>query len=134
MTSKKISIANKKINSCKEHGFFTEAVISVYHANSYLLTDIGKIILHEQKTDSKKPKAILKAIIAAAQTDEQIKQLAGKKNLKLLKPWFEKMSDFFDKLKVQLPRNTKQLLEEGEHVLNILNLTHQRILGNQKRI
>jgi hypothetical protein len=132
MTTKKVLNTLQLVKQCKEQECFMEALIIAYQSCTLLLKDIGKKVVTETGDPIKKPKAILKVILQMADTDERLKKLLGKKSLKTLKPWYEKMDVFFDTIKQQNPRNTKTLLEEAEYALNILHITHQRVLGNMK--
>lgn len=132
MTSKKVLFTIKKIEKSKADASFIEALLQVYYANISLLVSIVNHCDPKQDVLNKKPKTVLKEFLKIYLIDENIKRIIAKKNIKHLKDWFKKMETFFDKIKIQQPKNTKQLLQEAEYLLNILNISNQKIIGNKE--
>jgi hypothetical protein len=132
MTNKKVLLTIKKIEKSKTEGLFIEALLKVYYANVSLLVSIVNHCDPMQDVLNKKPKAVLKEFLKIYLVDETIKGIIAKKSVKHLKDWFKKMETFFDKIRIQQPKNTKQLLQEAEYLLNILNISNQKIIGNKE--
>lgn len=132
MTEKKISYALNRIKSCKENGFVLEALLKSYHLNldiiKYILSDAVKGYTFKDK----KIKAIVNEFMEEISVNPKLKSILNKKNLKIVKPWLQKMDDFFKALKIGQPSNTKTLLAETEKIFGILNISLSKLFIKAK--
>ena len=132
MTEKKITYALNRIKSSKEKGFLLEALLKTYHLN----IDIIKHILLSANKDysfkDKKIKLIVNEFLEEISINPALKSILNKKNLKVVKPWLNKMDDYFKALKLQAPSNTKALLAETEKIFGILNISATKLFVKNK--
>lgn len=132
MTQKKITYALNRIKSAKENGFLFEALLKTYHLN---IDIIKHILLNANKDYSfkdKKIKLIVNEFLEEISINPNLKSILNKKNLKTVKPWLNKMDDFFKLLKLQSPSNTKSLLIETEKIFGILNISATKLFVKNK--
>jgi hypothetical protein len=132
MTQRKITYALNRINTCKENGFVMEALLKNYHLN----LDIIKHILSRYSTnysfEGKKIKNIVTDFLEEISVNAELRSILNKKNLKVVKPWLQKMDLFFKTLKLKSPANTKALLAETEKIFSILNISISKLFSQQK--
>ncbi len=127
MTKTKITLALKKIEATKQYRCFNEALITHYHLNIEVLKFISLKLNPDKTTKNIKPKDILNDLISIINNEAASKSIISKKNLKILKPWLNKMEVFFKTLKIKNPLNTKSLLVESEKIFAILNISLAKI-------
>lgn len=128
MTERKILSAFKKIQQCKEQTYNLEALLRMYHLNIEIIRFLNLKFSSSETRKEIKIKKELQLLIEEVQSRANIKSIINKKNLKLLKPWLDKMDVFFKTLKSTNPSNTKNLLQEGEHLFGILKISATKIL------
>lgn len=127
MTQRKVLFALKKINSSKQQGNFTEALIKNYHLNLHLVKYIFSNCCASKTTFNKKLSILLNELLYEIENHPNIKCVISKKSIKQILPWALKMELFFKLLKIKEPANTKLLLTESESVLAILSISSAKI-------
>lgn len=131
MTEKKIKLILKDIEECKKDGHHLEALLINYHLNLDILKLIASKVCAQKPEEGSKAKHILECIIEGINSESRLKTTINKKNLKMLKPWLAKMDLFFKSLKLKRPTNSQTLLNEGEKIFAVLNLSATKIfVGN----
>ena len=130
MTPRKITFALNKINTSKQQGNFTEALIKNYHLNLSLVKYLFSKCSDTKSAENKKLKILLEELIEELDTKPHCKRIITKTSLKQILPWALKMEVFFKTLKIKEPNNTKLLLNESEHILAILNISAAKISLN----
>lgn len=132
MTERKITYAWNRINTCKQNGFLTEALLKNYHLN----LDIIRYILVTYATDysvkDKKIKVIVDDFTEEIGVNPKLKSIINKKNLKVVKPWLAKMDAYFKALKNTSPYNTKSLQQETEKIFALLNISVNKLFTSAR--
>jgi len=132
MTERKIVYALNRIRSCKESGFVMEALLKNYHLNIDLIKYILKTFHVNYSGEGKKIKAVINDFLEEISVNPKLKSVLNKKNLKVVKPWLQKMDLFFKTLKIRQPTNTKALLIEAEKISSILNISAAKLFSQSK--
>jgi len=132
MTERKIVYALSRIKSCKEQGFYLEALIKNYHLNVDLIRFMLSNAISKYSTKDKKIKVIVQEFLKEIETNEKLKAILNKKNLKAVKPWLDNMDAFFKALKLQYPANLKTLQSDTEKVFGILNISANKLFVKNK--
>lgn len=132
MTERKILLAFKKIQQCKEQAYYLEALLRIYHLNIEIIRFMNSTFSASALGKEIKVKHELQQLIEEVQARANLKSIVSKKNLKLLKPWLASMEVFFKTLKSQNPSNTKILLQQGEQLFGILKISASKILISLK--
>lgn len=132
MTERKIVYALGRIKSCKEQGFFLEALIKSYHLNVDLIKFMLSSAVPSYSTKDKKIKMIVQEFLKEIETNAKLKSILNKKNLKTVKPWLDNMDAFFKALKLQYPANVKALQSDTEKVFGILNISANKLFAKNK--
>ncbi len=132
MTKSQIIYTLKKIEKAKVAGYFIEALFMKYHLNIGVLKYISSRIDPSNNVTNKKPKEVLGDLISAVNSRPTSKTIVNKKNLKILKPWLNKMDEYLKILKVKSPTTTKNLLLESEKIFTILNISLTKIFIGAK--
>jgi hypothetical protein len=130
MTQRKITFALKKINSSKQQGNYTEALIKNYHLNLNLIKYIFNNCSATKSTQNKKFRVLVEELIDELNANPHYKSIISKTSLKQILPWALKMEVFFKTLKLKQPSNTKILLHDSEHILAILTISVAKISLN----
>ena len=128
MTQRKITATLKKINLTFQNGNSLEALILNYHLN---ITLIKLICLSSELTGfnkDKKIKKILSELSRELRTNQKLKGIISKTNLKMVKVWLGKMDDFFKLLKHNYPSNVKMLFQETQKITGVLNISTHKIV------
>lgn len=128
MTSKKISAALQKISNSRKSGFQTEALIRTYHLNLDLIRFLLSKTAREENLSAKKGKELIQELLNGVEQHPPLKALITKKSIKSLKPWIGKMDAFFKTLKTKSPQGIPSLLNEGEKILALLNISANKLL------
>ncbi len=128
MTQRKISFALKKINESKQQQNFTEALVRNYHLNLELLKYIFSYCCATKSEHNKKISILISQLVNELDVKPQFKGVITKKSLKTIMPWALKMEAYYKFLKHKQPSNTKLLLNDGEHILAILNISANKII------
>lgn len=132
MTERKITYALKKISTCKHDGYLCEALLNSYHLNVELIRYMLSSTDSSYSSKDKKIKAIVHEFLEQIANNPGLKAIINKKNLKIVKPWLNKMDAFFKKLKLEPPSNVKELLLETEKIFGILNISVVKLLVKNK--
>ena len=128
MTQRKITFALKKINTSKQQQNYTEALVRNYHLNLDLLKYIFSNCCATKTEHNKKASVLISELLRELDKNSHRRSLISKKSLKEIMPWALKMEAFFKFLKHKQPSNTKLLLNEGEKILAILNISANKII------
>src|SRR6185312_9215812 len=99
MTEKKIAYALNRIKASKENGYAMEALIKSYHLNLDVIKYILSNTIKDYSAKDKKIKVIVQEFMKETSMNIKLKSILNKKNLKIVKPWLDKMDDFFKALK-----------------------------------
>lgn len=132
MTERKIVYALNRIKSCKEQGFYLEALIKNYHLNVDLIKFMLSNAVPKYSAKDKKIKVIVQEFLKEIETNAKLKAILNKKNLKTVKPWLDNMDAFFKALKLQYPANVKTLQSDTEKVFGILNISANKLFVKNK--
>jgi hypothetical protein len=130
MTQRKTTSALKKIESNFNNGFVLEALLENYHLNVNLL----KLICTKFEItgcDDKKIKSIVTEISNEIDSNQDLKTVISKKNLKIVKVWVAKMDVFFKALKHKNPSNCKTLFHETQKITGVLNISAHKIFASK---
>ena len=129
MTQRKITFALKKINTSKQQCNYTEALVCNYHLNLDLLKYIFSHCSTTKSEQNKKASVLVEELLNELDKNPQCKGIISKKSLKEILPWAIKMDAYYKFIKHKQPSNTKLLLNDGEHILGILNISANKILS-----
>jgi len=129
MTQRKITFALKKINTSKQQCNYTEALVRNYHLNLDLLKYIFSHCSTTKSEQNKKASVLVEELLNELDKNPQCKGIISKKSLKEILPWAIKMDAYYKFIKHKQPSNTKLLLNDGEHILGILNISANKILS-----
>lgn len=132
MTEKKITYALNKIKAAKEKGYLMEALLRTYHLNADIIRYILDTCSEDYLTKDKKVKAIFNKFLEEISVNQKLKAILAKKNLKTLKPWLGKMDVFFKTLKMRQPANMKDLQQEAEKIMGMLNISVSKMFAHNK--
>ena len=121
-----------RIKACKEQGFMLEALIKTYHLNVELIKYILSTCSEDYLTKDKKIKAVFHKFQEEVLVNPKLRATLSKKNLKILKPWFDKIDVFFKALKMRQPANTKALQLESEKIMALLNISASKLFAQNK--
>lgn len=132
MTEKKVAYALNKIKACKEKGFMMEALLRTYHLNVELIKYILSACSDDYLVKDKKAKAVFHRFLEEVPVNPKLKAVLNKKNVKVMKPWLDKMDVFFKTLKLKQPLNVKILLAEAEKIMAILNISAAKLFVQAK--
>ncbi|MES2680042.1 MAG: hypothetical protein V4635_09165 [Bacteroidota bacterium] len=121
-----------RIKTCKENGFVMEALLKNYHLNLDIIKHILGTYSLDYSVEGKKIKTIINDFLEEISVNPQLKSILNKKNLKVVKPWLEKMDLFFKTLKLKPPANTNALLAETEKIFSILNISISKLFSQHK--
>ncbi|HOZ86641.1 MAG TPA: hypothetical protein PL029_02735 [Bacteroidia bacterium] len=132
MTERKITYALNRIKTCKENGFVTEALLKNYHLNLDIIKHILSTYSADYSFEGKKIKNIVNDFLEEISVNPQLRSILNKKNLKVVKPWLQKMDQFFKTLKIKSPANTNALLTETEKIFSILNISISKLFSQHK--
>lgn len=127
MTQRKITTALKKIDLTFQNGNSIEALILNYHLN---ITLIKLICSNSELTGFNKDKKIKKILTELSKelcTNQKLKGIISKTNLKMVKVWLNKMDVFFKLLKHNYPSNSKVLFQETQKITGVLNISAHKI-------
>ncbi|MBA3662833.1 MAG: hypothetical protein H0W61_01305 [Bacteroidetes bacterium] len=127
MTERKILFALKKSRQCAGKGYYMESLLKLYHLNTGILRFVSDK-LHVANDASMKPGELVEKLLIEIEKRPDIKSVIAKKNLKSVRPWFEKMDAFFKTIKRKEPSNTKTLQAESEQVLAVLKMAATKLL------
>lgn len=130
MTERKFQYTIKKIGTCREQGYYTEALIRNYHLNLDVIRYILSTCVAEYSVKDKKIKTIVNDFISETMVNAELNSILNKKNLKIVKPWLEKMEVFFKTIKHKLPANTRLLQQETEKITGLLNISLIKLLNH----
>lgn len=128
MTSKKISAALLKIKTCRKNGFHTEALLRTYHLNLELIRYLLAKTTQGENLADKKGKELVRELLESIDKHPSLKTLITKKSVKTLRPWLDKMDDFFKSLKSRPPHSLSNLQAETEKILALLNISLKKLL------
>src|SRR6185436_10121375 len=103
MTIRKIQYAWNKIDACKSHGYYMEALLRNYHLNLDIIRHILSTQAEDYLVKGKKIKTIVGDFLLEIERNTQLKSILNKRNLKTVKPWLDKMDAFFKTLKQGQP-------------------------------
>jgi hypothetical protein len=132
MTERKITYALKKIASCKEQGYYLEALLKSYHLNVSLIKYMLASSDSGFSPKGKKIKTIVSQFVKEVTVNPALKSIITKRTLKIVRPWLVKMDDFFKKLKIAQPSHLSELLEETEKIFGVLNISANKLLIKSK--
>ena len=132
MTNRKILLALKKIEVSYAHGYVIEALIANYHLNLNLLRFICSVSETIMFKEEKKVKNLIIQLSAEIDSNQKLKTIISKKNLKFFKVWLSKTEVYFKTLKYKLPANTKSLFLETQKITGILNISVNKIIATNK--
>lgn len=132
MTERKITYALNRIKTCKEQGFLLEALLKNYHLNLAIIKYILSVNSEVYSPKGEKIKTVFHKFIDEISVNPKLRSILNKKNLKMLKPWLDKMEQFFKLLKNQQPANVKALLSETEQIFGILNISAFKLFGQHR--
>jgi hypothetical protein len=132
MTEKKVTYALNKIKSCKEKGFMMEALLRTYHLNVELIKYILSACSDDYLVKDKKVKAVFHKFMEEVSVNPKLKAVLNKRNVKVMKPWLEKMDLFFKVLKMKQPLHVKILQSEAEKIMAILNISAAKLFVQAK--
>jgi hypothetical protein len=132
MTNRKIVLALKKIEVSYADGYVIEALIANYHLNLNLLRFICSVSEGINPKEEKKIKNIVTQLAKEIDTNQKLKTVISKKNLKFFKVWLSKTEVYFKTLKYKLPVNTKSLFLETQKITGILNISVNKIIAANK--
>jgi hypothetical protein len=132
MTERKITYALKKIASCKEQGYYLEALLKSYHLNVSLIKYMLASSDSGFSPKGNKIKTIVSQFVKEVTVNPALKSIITKRTLKIVRPWLVKMDDFFKKLKIAQPSHLSELLEETEKIFGILNISANKLLIKSK--
>lgn len=130
MTQRKITLALKKINTSKQQGHYTEALIKNYHLNLSIVKYLFSKCSETKSAERKKLRILIEELIEELDANPKCKRIISKNSLKQILPWALKMEVFFKSLKIKEPTNTRLLLNESEQILAILNISAAKISLN----
>lgn len=129
MTQRKITFALKKINASKLQNNYTEALVRNYHLNLDLIKYIFAHCSSTKSEQNKKVSVLVSELLNELGKNPRCRSIISKKSLKEILPWALKMDAFYKFIKHKQPNNTKLLLNEGEQILAILNISANKILA-----
>ncbi len=109
-----------------------EALLKNYHLNLDIIKHILGTYSLDYSVEGKKIKTIINDFLEEISVNPQLKSILNKKNLKVVKPWLEKMDLFFKTLKLKPPANTNALLAETEKIFSILNISISKLFSQHK--
>ena len=132
MTNRKILLALKKIEVSYADGYVIEALIANYHLNLNLLRFICSVSETIMFKEEKKVKNLIIQLSAEIDSNQKLKTIISKKNLKIFKVWLSKTEVYFKTLKYKLPANTKSLFLETQKITGILNISVNKIIATNK--
>ena len=127
MTERKIVYALNRINSCKEKGFLLEALLKNYHLNLNIIRYILGTCSESYSPRGKKIKEVFHQFLEETSTNPKLRSVLNKRNLKIVKPWLQKMDLFFKTLKMQQPSNVRILQQETEKITGLLNISFVKL-------
>lgn len=130
MTEKKIRLVLKNIADCKNEGHYMEALLLNYHLNIDILKFLAARLCKSKPEEDIKAKKLLELVVKELESDSRLKSTINKRNIKTLKPWLSKMDEYLKSLRIKKPSNTSGLLNEGEKIFGILNISVTKILLN----
>lgn len=128
MTDRKVTYSLNKIKTCKEHGDHFEALIRTYHLNLDLIRYLLKHMSPRFSFEDKKMKELVNELLKQIDQKPTLKTLIHKRSIKTLKPWLEKMDQFFKGLKLSMPANLNSLQDESEKIFGVLKISANKIL------
>lgn len=123
MTERKIAYAFSRIKASKENGFILEALLKNYHLNIDIIRYLLSSSVKDYPVKDKKIKSVVQDFMEEIPANAKLKTIINKRNLKVVKPWLQKMEAFFKALKSGQPANTKALQAETEKIFGILNIS-----------
>jgi hypothetical protein len=132
MTERKITYAWNRINACKQNGFLTEALLKNYHLNLDIIRYILATYSLDYSVKDKKIKVIVDDFTEEINVNPKLKSILNKKNLKIVKPWLNKMDAYFKALKYANPYNTKSLQQESEKIFALLNISVNKLFASTR--
>ncbi len=132
MTNRKILLALKKIEVSYADGYVIEALIANYHLNLNLLRFICSVSETIMFKEEKKVKNLIIQLSSEIDSNQKLKTIISKKNLKIFKVWLSKSEVYFKTLKHKLPVNTKSLFLETQKITGILNISVNKIIATNK--
>lgn len=109
-----------------------EALLKSYHLNVELIKYMLSTFAVNYSADGKKIKVIVHDFLEEIAVNPELKSVMNKRNLKVVKPWLDKMDLFFKNLKIKQPANTKALLLETEKIFSILNISASKLFSQTK--
>lgn len=132
MTNRKILLALKKIEVSYADGYVIEALIANYHLNLNLLRFICSVSDAIKFKEEKKVKNLIAHLSIEIDSNQKLKTIISKKNLKFFKVWLLKTDLYLKTLKHKLPANTKVLFLETQKITGILNISVNKIIATRK--
>lgn len=132
MTEKKVTYALNRIKASKDQGFVLEALLRTYHLNVELIKYILAACTDDYLVKDKKVKAVFHRFQEEVSVNPKLKSILNKRNLKTLKPWFDKIDVFFKSLKMRQPSNAKALQAESEKIMALLNISAAKLFAQNK--
>lgn len=130
MTERKIHYALKQIEACTESGYYTEALIRTYHLNLAMLRYfLDRFSEHTPPAKALKFKATIARIMNESDHNAELRSVLSRRNLKMVKPWTEKMEVFLKTLRQRQPANTKLLLAEAQKIAGLLTISLRKALA-----
>lgn len=132
MTNRKILLALKKIEASYADGYVIEALMANYHLNLNLLRFICSVSETIMFKEEKKVKNLIIQLSSEIDSNQKLKTIISKKNLKIFKVWLSKTEVYFKTLKFKLPANTKSLFLETQKITGILNISVNKIIATNK--
>lgn len=128
MTDRKITFALNKIKACKENGDQLEALLRSYHLNLDLIRYIHRHITPKYSLKGEKTKVLVTTLLKEVDHNPGLKTIIQKRSIKTLKPWLEKMDQFFKSLKTTFPANLSALQLESEGIFGVLKISANKLL------